>query len=122
MYRFPSMDRKEYQCRPISPAVLHILLALSEQALHGYGIIKEVDRQTHGQYRLGPGTLYDNLVKLIEDGLVDDIPPNNEPDSKRMYRLTQSGAGVLSAELIGLESVLRLGRRRLRSLQNAEPA
>lgn len=122
MYRFPSMDRKEYQNRPVSPAVLHILLALSERALHGYGIIKEVDRQTHGQYRLGPGTLYDNLVKLIEDGFVEDIPANNDPDSKRIYRLTRSGAGVLSAELIGLESVLRLGRKRLRSLEIAELA
>ena len=46
---------------PLSPAVLHILLALSGEDRHGYGIMQEIARQSEGQYKLGPGTLYDNL-------------------------------------------------------------
>ena len=56
---------------PLSPAALHILLALAAEDRHGYGIIKEVARQSRGHYKLGSGTLYDNLQKLMERGLVD---------------------------------------------------
>ena len=59
---------------PLSSATLHILLALAGGNLHGYGIIKEVARNSDGHYRLGPGTLYDNLKKLIDSGLVADVP------------------------------------------------
>ena len=55
---------------PLSPATLHILLALASEERHGYGIIKEVARQSAGHYKLGPGTLYDNLQKLLDRGLV----------------------------------------------------
>ncbi len=51
---------------PLSCATLHILLSLAGDDLHGYGIMQEVLRQSQGQYKLGPGTLYDNLQKLIE--------------------------------------------------------
>jgi len=54
---------------PLSPAALHILLALASEDLHGYGIMLEVARQSEGQYKLGPGTLYDNLRKLMTPAL-----------------------------------------------------
>ena len=55
---------------PLSPATLHVLLALTSGDLHGYGIMLEVARQSGGQYKIGPGTLYDNLKKLRSVGLV----------------------------------------------------
>ena len=55
---------------PLSPATLHILLPLAVQELHGYGIMQEVARQSEGRYKLGPGTLYDNLPRMLDQGLV----------------------------------------------------
>ena len=59
---------------PLSPATLHILLSLAAEDRHGYGIMQEVARQSEGQYKLGPGTLYDNLQKLMSQGLVEEAP------------------------------------------------
>jgi DNA-binding PadR family transcriptional regulator len=93
---------------PLSAATLHILLALADEDLHGYGIIQKAARQSQKRYRLGPGTLYDNLKKLMEQGLVVDSPTslNSEAD-KRLYRLTSEGRAILSAELDRLKNVLR---------------
>jgi DNA-binding PadR family transcriptional regulator len=93
---------------PLSAATLHILLALADEDLHGYGIIQKAARQSQKQYRLGPGTLYDNLKKLMEQGLVVDSPTslNSEAD-KRLYRLTSEGRALLSVELDRLKNVLR---------------
>jgi DNA-binding PadR family transcriptional regulator len=94
---------------PLSPATLHILLALAGGEQHGYGIMKEVARQSSGQYRLGPGTLYDNLQKLLDRGLVKEAPKRsaNDDPRRRYYRLTPFGRRVLSADLARLENVLR---------------
>jgi DNA-binding PadR family transcriptional regulator len=93
---------------PLSAATLHILLALADEDLHGYGIIQKAARQSQQQYRLGPGTLYDNLKKLMDQGLVVDSPKSvNSEDEKRLYRLTSEGRLVLSAELDRLKNVLR---------------
>ena len=64
------MKLKAAKNPPLSSATLHILLALAGGNLHGYGIIKEVARNSDGHYRLGPGTLYDNLKKLMDAGLI----------------------------------------------------
>jgi DNA-binding PadR family transcriptional regulator len=93
---------------PLSAATLHILLALADEDLHGYGIIQKAARQSQKQYRLGPGTLYDNLKKLMDLGLVVDSPGSlNSEDEKRLYRLTSEGRAILSAELDRLKNVLR---------------
>lgn len=94
---------------PLSPATLHILLALAGGDQHGYGIIKEVARQSEGQYKLGPGTLYDNLQKLMDRGLVKETSgrSKNEDRPRRYYQLTQFGRRVLSADVARLKSVLR---------------
>ena len=92
---------------PMAPATLHILLALAEEDRHGYGIMQEVQRQTEGRYRLGPGTLYDNLARLVREGLVAET----EQDARRKYyRLTATGRRVLSAEVARLETVVRDAR------------
>jgi DNA-binding PadR family transcriptional regulator len=101
---------------PLSPAMLHILLALAAEDRHGYGIMQEVARQSEGQYKLGPGTLYDNLDKLAKQGMVQEAPRPAEKDDprRRYYRLTPFGRGVLQADLARLENVLREARLHLR--------
>jgi len=104
------------QFLPLSPAVLHILLALSSEDRHGYGIMQEVARQSEGQYKLGPGTLYENLQKLLEQGIVKESPPRSaaEDSRRRYYRLTRFGRRLLSTEVTRLESVVRAARLHLR--------
>ncbi len=104
---------------PLSPATLHILLALAGEDLHGYGIMQEVTRQSEGKCKIGPGTLYDNLQRLMDQGVVQEITPAGEEDSRRRYyRLSSLGRGVLTAEVARLEAVVRDARLRL---QTAKP-
>jgi|SRR5271165_1040042 len=101
---------------PLSPATLHILLSLAGEDRHGYGIMQEVARQSAGQYKLGPGTLYDNLDKLVKQGMVEDAPRRsaNDDPRRRYYRLTTFGRRVLEADLGRLENVLREAKLHLR--------
>jgi DNA-binding PadR family transcriptional regulator len=101
---------------PLSPATLHILLALAGGDLHGYGIIQEVARHSDGHYRMGPGTLYDNLKKLMDAGLVADTPKSDslKDDDRRFYTLTLDGRSSLSAEVDRLQNVVKEARLRLR--------
>jgi DNA-binding PadR family transcriptional regulator len=100
---------------PLSTATLHILLALADEDLHGYGIIQKAARQSRKQYKLGPGTLYDNLKKLMSLGLVVDSPaPQYAENEKRLYRLTSEGRTVLAAELDRLKSLLREAEHAIR--------
>jgi DNA-binding PadR family transcriptional regulator len=100
---------------PLSPATLHILLALAAEDLHGYGVMQEVARQSEGKYKLGPGTLYDNLQKLIQRKFVQELGRRlgDEDPRRRYYRLTSVGRGVLAAEAARLAGVVREARLRL---------
>ena len=104
---------------PLSPASLHILLALAGEDLHGYGIIQEVARQSGGRYRLGPGTLYDNLQRLTVKGLIEETTHRAGADDprRRYYRLKALGRRVLSTEVDRLEGMLREARMQLRALK-----
>jgi DNA-binding PadR family transcriptional regulator len=114
---------------PLSSATLHILLALAGGNLHGYGIIKEVTRNSDGHYRLGPGTLYDNLKKLMEAGLVADAatsssskrkPASSKEDDRRFYTLTKDGKNALAAEVDRLQSVVREAKLRLQEARTGK--
>jgi|SRR5215469_4403352 DNA-binding PadR family transcriptional regulator len=101
----------------MAPATLHILLALAGEDLHGYGIMQEVLRQSDGHYKLGPGTLYDNLQRLTAQGLVQETGRRaaaNDDPRRRYYQLTASGRRVLSEEISRLEKVVRMGKLHLR--------
>ncbi len=102
---------------PLSPAILHILTALAGEERHGYGIMQEVARQSDGQYKLGPGTLYDNLQKLLEQAVIEESSRRSAGDDprRRYYRLTAFGRRVLLAEVTRLEGVVRHARMRLQS-------
>jgi DNA-binding PadR family transcriptional regulator len=88
---------------PLSPAVFHILLALADRERHGYAIMVEVATMTDGQMKLGPGTLYGTIKRLLASRLVEesDERPDSEMDDerRRYYRLTDFGRSVLQAEV-----------------------
>ena len=106
---------------PLAPAALHILLSLASEDRHGYGIMQEIARQSDGQYKLGPGTLYDNLQKLMNQGLVEESPqpPAHDDPRRRYFRLTSFGRGVLSTEIDRLENVIRKAKIHLHAHQRA---
>jgi len=107
----------EVKNRPLSIAALHILLALSESELHGYGIMQSVKRQSRGNYKLGPGTLYANLDRLLASGLVGETERQlKSGDTRREYRLTPSGEQVLRFEVRRLRQVVDVARARLGKL------
>ncbi len=103
---------------PLSPAALHILLSLAGEDRHGYGIMQEVARQSEGQYKLGPGTLYDNLQKLMNQGLLEEAATKRgrgDDPRRKYYRLTSLGRAVLAAEVERLDAVVREARLHLRA-------
>ena len=99
---------------PLSPAVFHVLLALADAERHGYGIIKEVEARTEGRVRLGAGTLYGSIKRMLEQGLVEES--GERPDAaldderRRYYRLTNFGRRVAVAEAERLSGIVRSAR------------
>lgn len=95
--------------QPLSPVTLHVLLALTSGDQHGYAIMQEVLRQSEGRYKLWPGTLYDNLQKLVREGWVHELGAKAGDDDprRRYYRLTKQGASTLASEIDRLEAVVR---------------
>jgi DNA-binding PadR family transcriptional regulator len=99
---------------PLSPAVFHILLALFDQERHGYGIILEVERSTAGELRMGPGTVYGTLKRMLAAGLVEESDTRPDPqlddERRRYYRLTPLGRQTLTAETARLERLLHVAQ------------
>jgi DNA-binding PadR family transcriptional regulator len=110
------MNEEVHGFLPLSPANLYILLSLAAEDRHGYGIMQEVARQSDGQYKLGPGTLYDNLQKLMNQGMVENAPQRSADDDprRRYYRMTNFGRKVLAADVKRLEELIRAAKGRLR--------
>jgi DNA-binding PadR family transcriptional regulator len=106
---------------PLSPANLHILVALAGGELHGYGIMQEVHSASNGRYKLGPGTLYDNLQRLLDDGLVQETARRDADPRRRYYRLTSLGKSIVAAEIERLEIIFKKVKSQLygRQARNA---
>ncbi len=94
---------------PLTPQQFQILLALEAGDRHGYGIILDVDRRTDGALRMGTGTLYTALARLVALELVADT--GREDERRRFYRLTSMGRRVLVAETGRLEALVRDAHR-----------
>jgi DNA-binding PadR family transcriptional regulator len=108
------MKVKETNEKPLSPAALHILLALSESDLHGYGIMQAVKRQSGGEFKLGPGTLYSNLDRLLASGLVGERERKLKGgELRREYYLMASGERALRVEIRRLRRVVAVAKGRL---------
>ncbi len=101
---------------PLTPGVFHILLALADQDRHGYGIILDVAERTDGAMRLGTGTLYTAIARLLEQRLIEesDARPRADEDDerRRYYRLTPFGRDVANAEARRLAALVRMARGR----------
>jgi len=101
---------------PLTPADFGILLALADGEKHGYSIMKEIAAQIGGRLRLGPGTLYGAIKRLLEDGLIEESAerpdPAHDDERRRYYRLTEFGGQVAAAEATRLEELVRLARNR----------
>jgi DNA-binding PadR family transcriptional regulator len=99
---------------PLKPPVLHILVALSEGALHGLAIADQVEEASGGVIHLGPGTLYRSLDEMQESGLIEKSePPSPESDTRRKYyRITSRGKGLLRLEMERFERLVDHARAR----------
>ena len=100
---------------PLTPAVLHILLALSTQERHGYGIMKQVESDSQGKVKMGPGTLYGSLGRMIDAGLIREsgkkVDPKMDDERRVYYKITALGQQALAAELQRYREVVAVARR-----------
>lgn len=101
---------------PLTPAVFHILLALADGEKHGYGIMQEVELITGGQIKMGPGTLYGTIKRLLEKGMIEETDERPDPamddERRRYYHLTGFGERVIHAEVQRLAHLVNVARQK----------
>ena len=102
---------------PLRPADLFVLLVLDDQDLHGYGVMKAVDKLSGGDVRIDIGSLYRIVARMSESGLIEATPGSADEDPaaderRRYYRITANGRRTLKAELVRLKSVVALASER----------
>jgi DNA-binding PadR family transcriptional regulator len=99
---------------PLTPAVFHILLALADGEKHGYGIMQEVTNITRGQIRMGPGTLYGTIKRMLDAKLIEESDERPDPalddERRRYYALTDLGKRVTEAEAARLAVLLNVAQ------------
>ena len=123
----PEEGREPRDLLPLTPAVLHILLSLADEERHGYGIMREVEGRTGGGVRMGPGTLYGSIKRMLADGLIEESDERPDPElddsRRRYYRITDFGRRVAGAEAARLESLVSSARDKklLRGRPEASP-
>jgi DNA-binding PadR family transcriptional regulator len=98
-------------------ASLHVLLALLEGDKHGYAVMRDVEQLSDGAVKMGPGTLYGTIKRLLADGLIEEVTDTATPEAdgerRRYYRLTASGEWAAATEVARLRTLLtRVGRLR----------
>jgi DNA-binding PadR family transcriptional regulator len=101
---------------PMTPAVFYVLFALAQGDKHGYAIMQETSKVSNGEFRMGPGTLYTTLQRLLDFKVIEEVEHAGESrqraSRRRYYRLIGRGRVLLEAELARLDSVVRLARRK----------
>jgi len=99
---------------PLPPVTLHILVALAEEDRHGYAIMQEVAARTGGAIRLGAGTLYRSVQRMLEQGLIAEVSarpaPELDDERRRYYRITPFGAAAARAETQRMANLVRMAR------------
>jgi len=107
---------KNREVPPLTPAVFEILLALADQDRHGYGIMREVERRTAGGMKLGPGTLYGSIKRMLEAGLIEDSGDRPDPElddeRRKYYCMTTQGRQTAISEANRLERQVRHARQK----------
>ena len=118
-------DSKPADFLPLTPAVLHILLAVADGEQHGYAIAQAVEELTDGTVRMGPGTLYGSIGRMVASGLLEESArarsKASDDERRRFYRLTTLGRRVLESETDRLARVVALARAK-NVLRRPEPA
>src|SRR6185295_4256225 len=88
---------------PLTPAVFCILFSLASGEKHGYEIMKQVKQDAHGQVKMGSGTLYGSIKRMLNDKLIEEagdrVDPGLDDERRRYYKLTAFGRSTLNAEL-----------------------
>jgi DNA-binding PadR family transcriptional regulator len=101
---------------PLTPAVFYLLLALASGEKHGYEMMKQVKGDSQGQVKMGTGTLYGSLKRMLADGLIEDAGERPDParleERRRYYRLTDLGKSAFQAELERYNAVVAIARQR----------
>jgi DNA-binding PadR family transcriptional regulator len=101
---------------PLPEATFHILTALADSDRHGYAVLQDVAARTQGRIRLGAGTLYRSLQRMLEQGLIVETrerpAPKDDDERRRYYRITPLGRAVAKAESRRLAGLLELARAR----------
>ncbi|MGA2538678.1 MAG: helix-turn-helix transcriptional regulator [Terracidiphilus sp.] len=99
---------------PLPSAAFQILLALADDDLHGYGIMRHVEEQTGGRLRMGPGTLYSSIQALLEEKLIEEVDLRADAklgdERRRYYRLTSAGRKLARGEAERMADLLRVAR------------
>ena len=112
--------RKPAAVGPLPPAVFHLLLALRDGEQHGYALMQRVEHLTEGAVRMGPGTLYGAIKRMLGEGLIEESAERPDPtlddQRRRYYRITAAGERACAAEVNRLETLLRNARRARPSL------
>ena len=100
--------------RSLTPAIFHILLALADRERHGYGIMQEIEAATGGDLRMGPGTLYGTIKRMVEAKLIEESEERPAPDlddeRRRYYRITDFGRKALSAEVERMSRLVKVAQ------------
>jgi DNA-binding PadR family transcriptional regulator len=105
---------------PLTPSVFFILFALADGERHGYAIMQEVATLSDGKVRMGPGTLYTTIQKLLDLRLIEQTSTKSRTDSRRVYyRLTRQGKALLEAETARLDALVRLAQKKGTVLRHA---
>jgi DNA-binding PadR family transcriptional regulator len=111
------MAKKTPPKAPLTPAVLHILLALSTGERHGYGIMKQVEADSQGNAKMGPGTLYGSMRRMMDAGLIREshkrVDPEMDDERRIYYELTGAGRAALGAELKRYRAVVAVAEGRM---------
>jgi len=101
---------------PLTPAVFHILLALSSGERHGYGIMKQVEFDSQSKVSMGAGTLYGSLKRMLDAHLVEEsdkrVDPQMDDERRIYYRITELGVKALAAELERYKRIVTLAQER----------
>lgn len=109
------VTRTTKQSPPLPTAVFHLLLALRDGEQHGYALMHRVEELTDGAVRMGPGTLYGAIKRMLADGLIEETAERPDPalddQRRRYYRLTASGERACAAEVQRMERLLRHARQ-----------
>jgi DNA-binding PadR family transcriptional regulator len=110
----PTDTKSPEEMLPLTPAVFHVLLALAQEERHGYSIMLHVVETTDGQIKMGPGTLYGTIKRLLAAKMIEESDERPDPklddERRRYYRLTPFGRRVLGAEVARYSQAVKIAK------------